>query len=114
MSGPTYSDIAVAVSKVSGASAGTHKTIGAGRRAMVYVQNISLNSAGSGTVTLGSATISTTGGADYTYPQAATPSSTDTRYLFFAQVIMLNDGDTIATSGTATINCVVVEYANPS
>lgn len=109
----TYSDSAVNVVSVSGSGIGTHYTVPAGRRAKVYVQRVTLVGGGSSdSVTFGAASVTEFGGANFNYPDNVI---NDTSYAsqFLSSVILLNEGDSISTAATASVDCVVEEYTNP-
>lgn len=109
----TYSDSAVNVVSVSGSTAGTHYTVPAGRRAKVYVQRVSLIGGGSSdSVSFGAASITEAGGGNFDFPDTVVNVTSYASH-FLSSVILLNEGDTISTSATASVDCVVEEYTNP-
>jgi len=109
----TYSDATVNVVSVSGSSAGTHYTVPAGRRAKVYVQEVTFIGGSSlDSVSFGAASIDEGVSGNYNFPNDRLNQATKAD-VFLASVILLNAGDTITTTATATVDCVVEEYTNP-
>lgn len=109
----TYSDVTVNVVSVSGSSAGTHYTVPAGRRAKVYVQNVTLIGGGdSDSVSFGAGSVTEAGGGNLNFPDGVI-NSFSAAEAFLSTVILLNAGDTITTAGTASVDCVIEEFTNP-